>query len=140
MGQSPSRRRAVSANLNFPKARGRSSTALTPSKSSSKVQKYHEKNAYEKWELDLLQKVFADLALRSVSSSSNTVNKDTFLRFFERVPGLLAERLFIIFDRDKKGELDFRQFTHGLYRLRIYLNNPNNLPFFHQFTYGIYIC
>ena len=60
----------------------------------------------------MLKRTFEDLAARSVSGKS--IDKDTFLRFFCNVPGMLGERLFFVFGSKRTGEIDFEEFCQGI--------------------------
>jgi calcium/calmodulin-dependent protein kinase I len=113
MGAKPGKGVVLDPSNQLPESRGRSNTN---SKSTSAENVKFEKNAYEKWEIALLEQVFADLLLRSRAASSHCLDKDTFLKFFAHVPGLLAERLFSVFDKENKGEVDQKCFIRGLYR------------------------
>lgn len=61
-------------------------------------------------EFDFIFKSFKDLAQRS---PGNTIDKETFLRFFP-LPGLHGERLFKAFDHKNAGVIDFEDFLTGL--------------------------
>eukprot|EP00808_Paulinella_micropora_P012134 g12520.t1 len=61
-------------------------------------------------EYQLMSAMFLDLSMRSPDS---TMDKDTFLKFFN-APGLLGERLFRVFDRDGNGVIDENEFMTGL--------------------------
>lgn len=74
-------------------------------------------NSFTKEECDVLQTTFRDLADRSTvykSSKGPCCDKETFLRFFSNVPGLVGERLFHVFDSKKDGMVDFEEFLQGL--------------------------
>lgn len=65
----------------------------------------------------MLQTTFRDLANRSQHSKPHKTpccDKDTFLRFFSNVPGLIGQRLFYVFDLKKDGVVDFDEFIEGL--------------------------
>ena len=67
---------------------------------------------FRKWERAMLKRTFEDLASRSASGKS--IDKDTFLRFFCNVPGMLGERLFYVFNSHRTGEVDYDEFCHGI--------------------------
>ena len=67
---------------------------------------------FAKREKELLRTTFADLASRSASGKS--IDRETFLKFFAHVPGLLGERLFAVFNRSGSGSLDWDEFRAGL--------------------------
>lgn len=72
------------------------------------------KEALEKFsqqELGVLKKIFRDLATRHEPKTS--IDKETFLKYFN-VPGMLGERLFIVFDRKQSDEIDYEEFMRGL--------------------------
>ena len=60
----------------------------------------------------MLKRTFEDLASRSASGKS--IDKDTFLRFFCNVPGMLGERLFYVFNSHRTGEVDYDEFCQGI--------------------------
>ena len=60
----------------------------------------------------MLKRTFEDLASRS--SSGKSIDKDTFLRFFCNVPGMLGERLFFVFNKSRTGEVDYDEFCQGI--------------------------
>jgi len=63
-------------------------------------------------ELPRIRKIFSELARQS-STSGETVDKETFLRYFP-LPGMMGERLFSVFDKDRSNALDFQEFLTGL--------------------------
>ena len=67
---------------------------------------------FRKWERAMLKRTFEDLAARSASGKS--IDKDTFLRFFCNVPGMLGERLFYVFNSHRTGEVDYDEFCQGI--------------------------
>ena len=60
----------------------------------------------------MLKRTFEDLSSRS--SSGKSIDKETFLRFFPNVPGMLGERLFYVFNTKRTGEIDFDEFSQGI--------------------------
>lgn len=78
-----------------------------------------EKDNYESFqdaELTVLNAIFKDLAGRT--KYTQTMDKSSFLKFFN-FPGLMGERLFAVFDKNKDGEIDWQEFIGGI---RLYLN------------------
>jgi serine/threonine-protein phosphatase 2B regulatory subunit len=65
---------------------------------------------FDRWELGLLEKMFRDLAKRS---PGKTMDKATFLALF-KLPGMLGERLFRVFDQKKNGVIDWEEFLDGM--------------------------
>jgi hypothetical protein len=49
---------------------------------------------FAKWELGLLEKMFADLSRKT---QGKAIDKATFLQLFN-LPGMVGERLFVVFD------------------------------------------
>eukprot|EP01066_Platyproteum_vivax_P003168 Platyproteum_vivax@DN14058_c0_g1_i1.p1 len=60
----------------------------------------------------VLKQLFKELAVHS-NSADQTVDKDTFLKYFP-MPGVLGERLFAVFDRDSSNTIDFQEFFTGM--------------------------
>ncbi|CEM02918.1 unnamed protein product [Vitrella brassicaformis CCMP3155] len=71
--------------------------------------------------LSVLKSIFKELASHS-RSKNQTVDKETFLRYFP-LPGMLGERLFAVFDKDKNEGIDFQEFFTGL--ALIYHGSPD---------------
>ena len=70
-------------------------------------------------ELGILDQVFEDLASRSPASTSQAsmhdkniekIDKITFLKFL-KLPGIIGELLFNVFDKDNTQDLDYNQFV-----------------------------
>ena len=68
-------------------------------------------------ELDILDQVFEDLASRSPTNATfyhdsniEKIDKITFLKFL-KLPGMIGELLFDVFDKDKTQDLDYNQFV-----------------------------
>eukprot|EP00742_Colponemidia_sp_Colp-10_P002797 GILJ01002991.1.p1 GENE.GILJ01002991.1~~GILJ01002991.1.p1 ORF type:complete len:769 (+),score=114.17 GILJ01002991.1:198-2504(+) len=62
--------------------------------------------------IQVLRATFKDLSQRS-GSGNQSLNKETFLKYFP-LPGMLGERLYAVFDKDKNGSIDFQEFITGL--------------------------
>ena len=67
---------------------------------------------FRKSERAQLRRIFDDLAQRSVSGKN--IDKETFLKFFSNVPGMLGERLYAVFSGGKGGEIGYDQFVAGI--------------------------
>merc|ERR1719320_1749331 len=70
--------------------------------------------SYNKWnkkELKLLGTIFRQMAQRSPDPEA--MSKETFLSVY-KLPGILGERLFQVFDKKKSGVIDFEEFVDGL--------------------------
>ena len=59
-----------------------------------------------------LAQIWRDLAKRS-NEKKKGINKISFSKYYE-LPGLINERLFQVFDRDKNGYLDGKEFINGM--------------------------
>eukprot|EP00467_Chlorarachnion_reptans_P008057 CAMPEP_0114534416 /NCGR_PEP_ID=MMETSP0109-20121206/27827_1 /TAXON_ID=29199 /ORGANISM="Chlorarachnion reptans, Strain CCCM449" /LENGTH=785 /DNA_ID=CAMNT_0001717825 /DNA_START=168 /DNA_END=2524 /DNA_ORIENTATION=+ len=70
------------------------------------------KRVFAKDELNILEHVFEDLASRSPGP---TMDKDAFAAFF-KLPGIIGELLYNVFDRDRNGAIDQSEFVNGLAR------------------------
>eukprot|EP00808_Paulinella_micropora_P004952 g2499.t1 len=69
---------------------------------------------FTKSQKKLLQDVFKDLNARSIGvSSTQEIDKASFLQCF-KLPGMMGERLFAVFDRSGKGTIQFDDFMSGL--------------------------
>ena len=62
-----------------------------------------------------LAQIWRDLAKRS-NEKKKGINKISFSKYYE-LPGLINERLFQVFDRDKNGYLDGKEFINGMIKL-----------------------
>ena len=61
-----------------------------------------------------LKEIWSDLSKRaSKEDSSKGINKVTFNKYYE-LPGIISERLFAIFDKDKDGILSLSEFANGM--------------------------
>ena len=81
--------------------------------------------------LPYFKDIYKDLCSRS-DDQSKGVNKISFLDYCQ-LPGLLAERLFAVFDVDHNGYLSSKEFLTGL--LRIYCSQFNQKM---KFVFDIY--
>jgi hypothetical protein len=70
---------------------------------------YSSLNIVSQLEEELLCKMYSDLAKRS---KSNIVSRETFEVFFH-ASGLMAEVLFIKFDKNKTGEISKEEFLQA---------------------------
>ena len=61
-----------------------------------------------------LKEIWSDLSKRaSKEDTSKGVNKITFNKYYE-LPGIISERLFAVFDKDKDGILSLSEFVNGM--------------------------
>ena len=61
-----------------------------------------------------LKEIWSDLSKRaSKEDASKGINKITFNKYFE-LPGIISERLFAVFDKDKDGILNLSEFVNGM--------------------------
>ena len=54
-----------------------------------------------------LKEIWSDLSKRSIKENSKGINKITFNKYYD-LPGIISERLFAVFDKDKDGVLSNR--------------------------------
>ena len=73
-----------------------------------------KKKAFAKWEISMLKDTFKDLSVRGPGKGQ--VDKESFLKFFSGVSGILGERLFHVFDVNKDGFIDFDELICGVHR------------------------
>jgi len=80
--------------------------------SQSKIKSLPRSTAsrFSESELEILNKLFKDLAKRS---PGKTMDRSTFFQVFP-MPGMHAESLFDLFDLDKNGVIDYQEFMTGL--------------------------
>ena len=61
-----------------------------------------------------LKEIWSDLSKRaSKEDAAKGINKITFNKYFE-LPGIISERLFAVFDKDKDGILSLTEFVNGM--------------------------
>ena len=60
-----------------------------------------------------LKEIWSDLSKRSVEESAKGINKITFNKYYD-LPGIISERLFTLFDKDKDGVLNLQEFVTGM--------------------------
>ena len=61
-----------------------------------------------------LKEIWSDLSKRaSKEDAAKGINKITFNKYFE-LPGIISERLFAVFDKDKDGILNLSEFVNGM--------------------------
>ena len=61
-----------------------------------------------------LKEIWSDLSKRaSKEDAAKGINKITFNKYFE-LPGIISERLFAVFDKDKDGILNISEFVNGM--------------------------
>ncbi len=71
-----------------------------------------KKEWFDKCELKVIKETFKDLCSLS-GDEKYRVDKETFLKYFP-IPGLIGERLFVIFDKKNEGFLDYEEFLSSL--------------------------
>ena len=69
-------------------------------------------------------KLFSGLAARG---DGQTMSKKTFLQFFDDFAGVVGERVFDLFDRQKRGIIDFDDFISGYPPLSLLLCQTRSL-------------
>ena len=60
-----------------------------------------------------LREIWSDLSKRSIEESAKGINKITFNKYYD-LPGIISERLFTVFDKDKDGVLSLSEFVNGM--------------------------
>ena len=60
-----------------------------------------------------LKEIWSDLSKRSTEESSKGISKITFNKYYD-LPGIISERLFTVFDKDKDGVLSASEFVTGM--------------------------
>ena len=60
-----------------------------------------------------LKEIWSDLSKRSTEESSKGISKITFNKYYD-LPGIISERLFAVFDKDKDGVLSLTEFVTGM--------------------------
>ena len=60
-----------------------------------------------------LKEIWSDLSKRSIEENSKGINKITFNKYYD-LPGIISERLFAVFDKDKDGVLNLTEFVTGM--------------------------
>lgn len=85
----------------------------------------------QRW-MSVFERMFRDLAAQS-SKHGRSLDKETFLVYFP-LPGVLGERLFDLFDKDKSQSVDFREFSAGL--AVIYTGTPSEKK---KFLFDMYV-
>lgn len=69
--------------------------------------------SFSKAELSLIESTFKDLSKRS-NTKDKTVSQKMFYHYFTGVPEIIAERLFVVFDKNKDNKIDYPEFVAGL--------------------------
>ena len=62
-----------------------------------------------------LKEIWSDLSKRN-NESSKGITKVTFNKYYD-LPGIISERLFACFDKDKDGILSLNEFVDGMQSL-----------------------
>ena len=60
-----------------------------------------------------LKEIWSDLSKRSIEENAKGINKITFNKYYD-LPGIISERLFAVFDKDKDGVLNLTEFVTGM--------------------------
>ena len=60
-----------------------------------------------------LKEIWSDLSKRSIEETAKGINKITFNKYYD-MPGIISERLFTVFDKDKDGVLNLQEFVTGM--------------------------
>ena len=80
-----------------------------------------------------LKEIWSDLSKR-VEESSKGINKITFNKYYD-LPGIISERLFTVFDKDKDGVLSSSEFVTGM---RILFSQTETFDSLSKFIFGFY--
>ena len=59
-----------------------------------------------------LKEIWSDLSKRSIENSKG-ITKVTFNKYYD-LPGIISERMFAYFDKDKDGALSLNEFVNGM--------------------------
>ena len=60
-----------------------------------------------------LREIWSDLSKRSIEETAKGISKVTFNKYYD-LPGIISERLFTVFDKDKDGVLSLSEFVNGM--------------------------
>ena len=60
-----------------------------------------------------LKEIWSDLSKRSTEENEKGIYKITFNKYYD-LPGIISERLFAVFDKDKDGVLSLSEFVSGM--------------------------
>ena len=60
-----------------------------------------------------LREIWSDLSKRSIEETAKGISKVTFNKYYD-LPGIISERLFTVFDKDKDGVLSLSEFVTGM--------------------------
>ena len=60
-----------------------------------------------------LREIWSDISKRSIEETAKGINKITFNKYYD-LPGIISERLFTVFDKDKDGVLSLSEFVNGM--------------------------
>ena len=81
-----------------------------------------------------LKAIWADLSKRVRDIPIKGITKITFNKYYN-LPGIISERLFSCFDKDKDGILNLLEFTNGMQQLFSQTESFNNLA---KFIFNLY--
>ena len=81
-----------------------------------------------------LKEIWSDLSKRVPEESSKGISKITFNKYYE-LPGIISERLFTVFDKDKDGVLSSSEFVTGM---RILFSQTETFDSLSKFIFNFY--
>ena len=81
-----------------------------------------------------LKAIWADLSKRVRDIPIKGITKITFNKYYN-LPGIISERLFTCFDKDKDGILNLLEFTNGMQQLFSQTESFDNLA---KFIFNLY--
>ena len=82
-----------------------------------------------------LKEIWSDLSKRTKDTTKG-ITKVTFNKYYD-LPGIISERLFSCFDKDKDGILNLKEFTNGMQSLFSKAESFDSLA---KFIFNLYDC
>ena len=81
-----------------------------------------------------LKEIWSDLSKRVTEGSSKGISKVTFNKYYD-LPGIISERLFTVFDKDKDGVLSASEFVSGM---RMLFSQKETFDSLSKFIFNFY--
>ena len=81
-----------------------------------------------------LKEIWSDLSKRSIEENAKGINKITFNKYYD-LPGIISERLFAVFDKDKDGVLSLTEFVTGM---KILFSQAETFDSLSKFIFNFY--